>query len=136
MNLKLFPWVDWDEWHFLYQLIFPPSASPHELFQSSSIDLRKLYGSRFEDAQIMCQQLSQALLILNGWFRKNVGGADHMKALKMQKIIITELLSHCRYEIQAMQSGKSADFDLMTDERIVASSFRIIQLVELGAKTV
>jgi hypothetical protein len=59
---------------------------------------------------------------------KNVGSADHIKAIKMQKLVIIEILAQQRY-------SKAKSNILSEDERIVASSFRLVQLIELGAKS-
>lgn len=56
-----------------------------------------------------------------------MGSAEHSKAIKMQKLIIIEILATLRY--------KHARKDqLADDERNIASNFRLIQMVELGAK--
>jgi hypothetical protein len=68
LNLKMHAWCDWGEWHQVYQLIFE----------------NKNY--------------KKALHLLNRWLSKNVGSADHTKALKMQKLIIVEFLANERFQ--------------------------------------
>ena len=53
------------------------------MLQEDNINLRKLYGFSEEDGILYHDNLNQALMIIQGWLKRNVGGADHMKALKM-----------------------------------------------------
>ena len=77
LNLKMHAWCDWGEWHQVFNLIFG-----------------KNQGQINENSE----SLKRALHILNRWLSKNVGGADHTKALKMQKLLIIEFLALQRYQ--------------------------------------
>ena len=60
---------------------------------------------------------------------KNVGG-DTSKYLKMQKLLLLQTLSLRR----ALSHEENSDF-ICYDDQIMALNFRLIHLVELGAKT-
>ena len=72
---------------------------------------------KVQDEKNVVGNLKRALGILNMWISKNVGSAEHTKAIKMQKIIIIEYLSGRRYK-DSDAVGK--------DERIMAQSFRLV----------
>jgi len=69
------------------------------------------------------------LSILTAWTSKNVG-SDHSKQLKMMKMLVVEILVLQRYE---NTESKSA---IDREDRLMAMNYRLIQMVELGAKTV
>jgi len=92
--------------------------------------LRDLFRQAKLDDGAYYSNLQQALRTLVGWLKHNVGGADHIKALKMQKLLLIELMAEFRNEKAQTTEGLTAS------ERSMASNYRLIQLVELGAKTV
>jgi len=55
----------------------------------SVINLRDLH----HDGQALSSNLKRALVVLSSWLNKNVGSAEHTKALKMQKLILIEYLA-------------------------------------------
>ena len=63
---------------------------------------------------------------------KNVGG-DQSKFLKMQKLLLIQTLSLIRLS-RSEESTERMDFVAMDDQQM-ALNFRLIQLIEMGAKT-
>ena len=91
------------------------------------MDLKSLHAD-----EALQGNLKRALYLLNQWLSKNVGSAEHTKALKMQKLILIESVAQDRYQ-KAENGSRNI---LQRDERLMAANYRLIQLVELGAKTV
>jgi hypothetical protein len=85
MNLKFFPWADWNEWHFLFQSLFPPNLSLNDLFARERIDLLEIGAEAGISVERIETNLKDALGIISRWMRKNVGGSSHMKALRIQR---------------------------------------------------
>lgn len=114
-------WSDWTEWHQVYQLIYG-SGDPQLLLESHDHDLA---------SEAPKASLARALTLISRWLRKNVGANEHTKALKMQKLLLVEAISikKMRERSQAQQD------DFLQAERQNSSKFRLIQLVELAAKT-
>ena len=83
LSLKMHAWADWTDWHQVYLHIFGQNKGPHV----TTIDLQKNSPDH----------LKKALNKINVWLCKNVGSAEHTKALKMQKLILIETLSQKRY---------------------------------------
>ncbi|CDW86523.1 UNKNOWN [Stylonychia lemnae] len=111
------PWRNWGEWINCYHLIFG-KISQYEL-QSDSIDLLK----------VKTEDLQEALKIINYWLMKNVG-ADQLKYLKMQKLILIQFL-----QLGAVIGNRAKSDLVQNDINMSALIFRLIQLVEMGAKT-
>lgn len=63
------------------------------------------------DKEKVSENLKRALFILNQWLTRNVGSAEHTKAIKMQKIILIEYLAGLR---------KTGNDTLSSDERMMA----------------
>jgi hypothetical protein len=128
LNLKAFPWADWDEWLHLFHLIFPSHSLTFK--NQSAICLSKLQEN---NPQLIDLKLGKALRILKNWIHRNIGSADHSRALKMQKLIVEEVLARNRNLCLSQKSLLNKEVD--RSERRMAASFRLVQLVELGAKT-
>ena len=62
------------------------------------------------------------------WTAKNVAG-DQSKYLKMQKLLLVQTLSMRRALL-----NEAEDY-VASDDQIMALNFRLIHLVEMGAKT-
>ena len=62
------------------------------------------------------------------WLHRNVGG-DSLKYLKMQKLLLVQTLS-----LERVNKKHNID-GIEKDDNLMALNFRLIQLVELGAKT-
>jgi hypothetical protein len=125
LKLKFQPWQDWHEWAKVYHLLFSDLGIQANVNISSDereIDLLKQGNKKEGD-------LKRALCIITMWVMKNVGG-DSSKYLKMQKLLIIQTLSL----IRAIQSEDQTDL-IMSDDQVMALNFRLIHLVELGAKT-
>ena len=75
LPLKMHAWSDWGDWHHVYQLIFGFESNP-TLF-GEKIDLIEIHKGKPQT------NLKRALFIINTWLSKNVGNAEHIKAIKM-----------------------------------------------------
>ena len=69
-------WADWSDWVNLFQFLFG-NSDPHELSNHSKINLFSIGQENVEG------NLKRAIHILNIWISKNVGSAEHTKAIKM-----------------------------------------------------
>jgi hypothetical protein len=63
------PWADWSDWHQVYMLIFGQNRGQ----ETTKITLLTVSGDH----------LKRALHKINIWLSKNVGSAEHTKALRM-----------------------------------------------------
>ena len=120
----MYPWKDWHEWVHVYHLLFENMGI---VVQSSHTDKEvNLLATKNEGSLKIAQG------IISGWLLKNVGG-DQSKFLKMQKLLLIQTLSLIRLS-RSEESTERMDFVAMDDQQM-ALNFRLIQLIEMGAKT-
>jgi Las1-like len=122
-RLKMQPWSDWHEWAHVYHLLFGEMGIvPISSNGEREIDLLKTS---------LCSEtnLKKALNIINMWLLKNVGG-DKSKYLKIQKLLLIQMLSILRHKKMELD----CDF-VESDNNQMALTFRLIQMIEMGAKT-
>eukprot|EP00347_Sterkiella_histriomuscorum_P012109 403369864 len=117
------PWRNWNEWIHVYHLVF--GSSPQKDIIQLNVDILK----------VNMEDLRQALQIITQWLMRNVGSDQH-KYLKMQKMILTSAI-----QLKTLSEDKQNESDLTKHDSVTKDSnhqaliFRLIQLVELGAKT-
>lgn len=75
LPLKMHAWSDWGDWHHVYQLIFGHHTDPNSI--GDKVNLMKIHKDMLQ------ANFKKALCIINQWLSKNVGNADHIKAIKM-----------------------------------------------------
>ncbi len=117
----MFPWQDWHEWVSVFHLLF------------SDLSVMAACGSNEREIDLLIPShsdasLKKALGILTLWTAKNVAG-DQSKYLKMQKLLLVQTLS-----MRRMLMSEGEDY-VASDDQIMALNFRLIHLVEMGAKT-
>ncbi len=87
-RLKLYPWRDWQEWTYVYRLLFSNISSM--AMPSNSIS-----GDKEINLLSIPDNVRKALDVINAWLLRNVGG-DQSKYLKMQKLLLVQTLSLIR----------------------------------------
>ena len=108
----MYPWRNWNEWSEVFDMLF----------------FNEIYQKRMnEDADGILQKDSEKLKMslqrIQNWTFKNAG-ADQLKQLKMQRLLLVQLLS-----MRRMKDSQDKDLKnnyIESDDRSQALVFRLI----------